>query len=981
MQILVVDDEPDLCTLTKEFLEMSGEVKVDTANSVMEAGDLLSKKTYDAIVSDYQMPGRDGIQFLKSMRSSGDRTPFILFTGRGREEVVIEALNNGADSYLQKGGDPDSQYAELGHRIGMLVRRHQTEAALLDSEAEFRTLFDNNPDAVVLINIDGRILNCNHATVLVLQMSKEKLIGSDVSDLGVFRPEDVARFQRAITDRAKGRSVSPIVSRVLRKDGTIRWLEGCSSVVMKSGQSKAFQIIARDITERKDAEDAMLNAQTQLKIAMDLAKLVHWEYDVNRDIFTFNDQFFSLYGSNEEREGGRLMSSSTYAKKFLPPEETGLVSEVIGKCVATTDSNYSGQVTHTIIKVDGERRVINVRFGVIKDTSGRTVKVFGANQDITERKRSEEALDRSQQMLQLVLDSVPQRIIWKDRDLNYIGCNKNASIAVGLSDPKDMVGKNDYDIVMKDSAEKYRADDRQVIESGTSKINFEERLQMLDGGERWLQTTKVPLRDSRGNVIGVMGSYEDITERKKSTQAMNRAKTAMENSIDGIAMLDAEGRYVFLNQAHADIYGYSSPGELLGKSWRVLYDEEELENFDRRHMPILNKIGSWRGESLGTRRDGSKFIQELSLTKLEDGGLICVVRDTSEMARDKEALRQKTALFEAQVAASLDGILVIDKDFKRILVNHRIVDLFNVPPHIMDEEDDSLLLEYVVTLTKYPDRFREKVSYLNRHIDETSRDEIEFRNGMVLDRYSAPVLGQDGKYYGRTWTFHDITEQKRSESSLLLANHKLNLLSGMTRHDISNQTEIVKGHMALLKMNMPQLASNDHLRKAETAAAQISTMLQFTKTYEEIGVNAPAWQDVQNLVDTSAGEVSLGSVEVVNDVPAGTKMFADPLIVKVFHNLIHNAIRHGVRTSTIRFSLEDHKGVRSIVCQDDGEGITSEIKEKLFTKGAGKDHGLGLFLSREILSITDIVISEEGEPGKGARFVMKLPGGLIGPSS
>ena len=227
----------------------------------------------------------------------------------------------------------------------------------------------------------------------------------------------------------------------------------------------------------------------------------------------------------------------------------------------------------------------------------------------------------------------------------------------------------------------------------------------------------------------MMGSYEDITERKEAHNAMKKAMTAMENPIDGMAVLDREGRYVFLNQAHAIMYGYDSPKELLGKSWRNFYDADELAQFDMRRIPILLKIGSWRGESMGLRRDGSKFMQEVSLTVLEDGGLICVVRDTSETARDKEALRKKTALFEAQVTASLDGILVIDPDLRRILVNQRIADMFGVPPDIMNQEEDSFLLQHVVSLTKHPDQFLEKVRYLNEHISEISHDESSSRTG------------------------------------------------------------------------------------------------------------------------------------------------------------------------------------------------------------------------------------------------------------
>ncbi len=115
--ILYVDDEPVLLDVGKHFLERSGEFRVDIITSAPVALTLLNEKAYDAIISDYQMPDMDGIEFLKKIRSSGNAIPFILFTGRGREEVVIQALNEGADFYLQKGGEPKSQFAELSNKI------------------------------------------------------------------------------------------------------------------------------------------------------------------------------------------------------------------------------------------------------------------------------------------------------------------------------------------------------------------------------------------------------------------------------------------------------------------------------------------------------------------------------------------------------------------------------------------------------------------------------------------------------------------------------------------------------------------------------------------------------------------------------------------------------------------------------------------------------------------------------------------------
>jgi signal transduction histidine kinase len=152
-------------------------------------------------------------------------------------------------------------------------------------------------------------------------------------------------------------------------------------------------------------------------------------------------------------------------------------------------------------------------------------------------------------------------------------------------------------------------------------------------------------------------------------------------------------------------------------------------------------------------------------------------------------------------------------------------------------------------------------------------------------------------------------------------------------------------------------------------------MIRFTKEYEQIGVNAPAWQDCHMLIDTAIKEAPLGRVIVKNDLPAGIEVFADPLIVRVFYNLMDNAARYGGRITTIRFSALESGGDQVIVCEDDGVGVPQDEKEKIFDRGFGKNTGLGLALSREILAITGITIRETGEAGKGAMFEMVVPKG------
>ena len=153
-------------------------------------------------------------------------------------------------------------------------------------------------------------------------------------------------------------------------------------------------------------------------------------------------------------------------------------------------------------------------------------------------------------------------------------------------------------------------------------------------------------------------------------------------------------------------------------------------------------------------------------------------------------------------------------------------------------------------------------------------------------------------------------------------------------------------------------------------------MIQFSKEYEQIGVHTPVWQDCSTLVDTAAKQAPLGMVVVKNDLPTGKKIFADPLITKVFYNLVDNAVRHGGKITTIGFSVLVSNDKNIIVCEDDGDGIPVEEKEKIFELGYGKNTGMGLALSREILDITGITIRETGEPGRGARFEMVVPKGM-----
>ncbi len=221
------------------------------------------------------------------------------------------------------------------------------------------------------------------------------------------------------------------------------------------------------------------------------------------------------------------------------------------------------------------------------------------------------------------------------------------------------------------------------------------------------------------------------------------------------------------------------------------------------------------------------------------------------------------------------------------------------------------------------------------------------------------------------------SEQKlrKISTSLAVSNKKLNLLFSITRHDINNQLTVILGYMDMLEYKEHEPALTPYFQSISTAAQRIAAMIRFTKEYENIGANVPVWQDCRTLADTSAKQSVLGQVVMKNDIPAGMEVYADPLIAKVCDNLIDNAVRHGGKITTIRFSVEEHESDHVVVCEDDGDGIPAGEKEKIFDRGFRISTGFGLAISREILSITGITLRETGETGKGARFEITVPKG------
>jgi len=278
INILCVDDEPALLELCRLYLERDGHYNVDTAISALSALDLLKKNQYQAIISDYQMPEMDGIEFLKTVRGSGSDIPFIIFTGKGREDVVIEALNEGADYYLQKGGKPKPQYTELAHKVNLAIQKRQAETDIRGLERRESDILNFLPDATFAIDRSGHVIAWNKAIEEMTGVSAAEMQGKGdyayaLPFYGIRRPilidlifESRDLIAKKYTNVIHDRGVVLIADTSLPhpRGHTLTLMGKASPLYNPQGEVVGAIESIRDITDRKRAEEELQAAYEQL---------------------------------------------------------------------------------------------------------------------------------------------------------------------------------------------------------------------------------------------------------------------------------------------------------------------------------------------------------------------------------------------------------------------------------------------------------------------------------------------------------------------------------------------------------------------------------------------------------------------------------------------------------------------------------------------------------------------------------------------
>jgi PAS domain S-box-containing protein len=285
----MVDDDAIFLEVACEFLQTGWNLDIDTAVSASEGLKRLGEAHFDAIISDYEMPAMNGIDFLKKVRSRDERIPFILFTGKGREEVVIEAINNGADSYVQKGGDPSAQFAELAHKVVAALSGRRAMDSLDRRNEALKTFFDISLDLLCIANMKGYFIELNPQWASVLGYSLKELTSMPFMDL--VHKDDVASTKDALAELSAQHPVVSFVNRYRCKDGTYRWLEWRSRP-----QGELIYATARDITEIMGEEVRLRHLNEVLRSIRAVNQLLVKEKNRERLLGKFCDSLVNNRG-------------------------------------------------------------------------------------------------------------------------------------------------------------------------------------------------------------------------------------------------------------------------------------------------------------------------------------------------------------------------------------------------------------------------------------------------------------------------------------------------------------------------------------------------------------------------------------------------------------------------------------------------------------------------------------------------------------
>ncbi|MEQ1798859.1 MAG: PAS domain S-box protein, partial [Lacibacter sp.] len=597
----------------------------------------------------------------------------------------------------------------------------------------------------------------------IYQVNPEDVKEDASKVLAIIHPDDLDRVMSSILDSAKNLSQWKYEYRVHFPDKSIHTLYGNAIPQMEADGSVLWHGYISDITERKEAEKELAYEQYLMKELMDHIPDNIYFKDYESRFIRINKaltDYFELTDSQQAtgKTDFDFFNNEHAVKAFNEEQEIIKTGQPLS--IEEKEVKKDGSVKWTL----SNKLPLRNREGVIIGT-------FGISKNITERKEQELALQASQQITKDIINTIPVRVFWKDRDLKYMGCNEIFAKDAGLNDSADVIGHDDYSMGWKEQADLYRSDDIQVIESGVAKLNIEEVQTTPDGKTITLLTSKIPLRNTSNEIIGVLGTYIDISARKSAEEELRESEEKwrkLVNSIpDFIALHDLDAKFTFLNH-YAE--GFSEK-DVVGKSLYDFISQESRKEYSQYFEACIktNETKFFNHRAYGDNgaiRTYENVLVPIVNKNGEVVNVMAIAKDITDRLLTEEAIKTKADQLERTGEIAKVGGWEYDLRTKKRFWSKETCSILEIYPSVTPEFDTSLNYSFYT-----PESFKIIQAAVDEGIVSGKSYDLELqmktaKDNIIWVREQGTFLKEEGKVVKLFGVIQDITERKRTEEAL-----------------------------------------------------------------------------------------------------------------------------------------------------------------------------------------------------------------------
>jgi len=522
ISVLHVDDEPDFADLATTFLEREDDrFDTETETSAGEGLDRLSEHDFDCVISDHDMPGQNGIEFLEAVREDRSDLPFILYTGKGSEEVASEAITKGATDYLQKGSGTD-QYKILANRVRNAVRQYRSTQEAKQTRRRLQTLAESTSDCVWMFDRDWEELLFVSGYEAVWNRSTEAIRNDPQDFLNGVHPED-REFVRERMQRMSNGESFDIEYRIIRGDGESGWVSVQADPVFDDeGTVTSVVGFTKDITERKQREQELRRAERRYQAILQDPNILAGVLDTDGRLIEINQTAMEYIDADEEDIIGDPFWQTPWWSKEMRP----VVRDKVERATDGEYVEYDADLTYP----DGDPYSVEGVIRPVTDDSGMVVSLIVSARDVTERVIRE-------QRLETTLENTTVPLFMKNRVGEYLIVNEGFKDLFGLKD-EDVHGRTDADLFPPEMAEEVRKNDLRVLETGEA-IETKERI-AIDGEERTFMSSKAPVYDigtesDPDEPVAMFGVAHEITKQEEQKQRLERQNERFDELASAVA--------------------------------------------------------------------------------------------------------------------------------------------------------------------------------------------------------------------------------------------------------------------------------------------------------------------------------------------------------------------------------------------------------------------------------------------------------------